>query len=238
MTYHGVPKPGWRAFALLHSHAGGWRLPTTVTQQQQPQAAADAEEAAAAAAAGAPGTNVTLISAFATQQQQQQPDEEENNRGGGFEPVSVFLSFWENGGPDSYRDNRTVTVKLLHTNTNTDTNTEDPQEDTASGRAGLLSGPGEGQVNVELPLGPSKVTEYRIDESHANPLAAWEAMGSPDEPTAEQLKQLIDASVVHPEPLALHREAVQGGPHREGARAATVATVTMPPNSAVVLVFS
>ena len=29
-------------------------------------------------------------------------------------------------------------------------------------------------------------------------------MGSPDEPTAEQLKQLIEASVVYPEPLALH----------------------------------
>jgi hypothetical protein len=32
MTYHGIPKPGWRAFQLLHSHAGTHRVPTTVSK--------------------------------------------------------------------------------------------------------------------------------------------------------------------------------------------------------------
>ena len=31
MTYHGVPKPGWRAFQLLNSHAGTLRVGTTVS---------------------------------------------------------------------------------------------------------------------------------------------------------------------------------------------------------------
>jgi hypothetical protein len=31
MTIHGIPKPAWRAFQLLHSHAGDMRLGTAVT---------------------------------------------------------------------------------------------------------------------------------------------------------------------------------------------------------------
>jgi hypothetical protein len=31
MTLHGVPKPGWRAFQLLNSHAGSHTVPTVVT---------------------------------------------------------------------------------------------------------------------------------------------------------------------------------------------------------------
>ena len=31
MSLHGVPKPGWRAFQLLHTHAGSHTLPTTVS---------------------------------------------------------------------------------------------------------------------------------------------------------------------------------------------------------------
>ena len=85
MTFHGVPKPGWRAFALLHSHAGALRLPTVVSQPTSP------------------GANASLISAFAT------VHGHEANSGG---QPSVFLSFWENGGPASYRDNRTVTLAV------------------------------------------------------------------------------------------------------------------------------
>jgi hypothetical protein len=117
-----------------------------------------------------------LISAFATVHEasgvQQQP--------------SVFLSFWENGGPPSYRDNRTVTVA------------------------------------VKGATPPSQATEYRIDEEHANPLAAWQAMGRPNGPSAAQLKVLVAASEVTPVPLVLSIGTV---------------TVTMSPNSAVVVVF-
>ena len=31
MTFHGIPKPGWRAFQLLHEHAGTQRLKTNVS---------------------------------------------------------------------------------------------------------------------------------------------------------------------------------------------------------------
>ena len=158
MTYHGVPKPGWRAFALLHSHAGTLRLPTTVSQPTFS------------------GANTSLISAFATVHEasdgQQQP--------------SVFLSFWENGGPVSYRDNRTVTVAVKGGTT------------------------------------PSQATEYRIDEEHANPLAAWQAMGRPNGPSVAQLKVLVAASEVTPVPLAVSNGAV---------------AITMGPNSAVAVVF-
>ena len=44
MTKDGVPKPVWRAFQLLHTHAGDTRVNTTLTQ---PSAAAAAETAAA-----------------------------------------------------------------------------------------------------------------------------------------------------------------------------------------------
>lgn len=46
MTVHGVPKPAWRAFALLHEHAGTLRLPVSVSSD--PKASTD------------------LVSAFAT----------------------------------------------------------------------------------------------------------------------------------------------------------------------------
>lgn len=159
MTFHGVPKPAWRAFALLHAHAGARRLSTRVFQPRRTDG------------------NASLISAFATQ----------NTTTG---PPSVFLSFWENGGPDFYRDNRSVTVKL-------------------------------GGGNGGAPLF-SVATEYRIDESHANPLAQWIAMGSPDKLTQAQVKQLVSASVVQPTTLDVINGAV---------------TVEMVPNSAVCIVF-
>ena len=96
----------------------------------------------------------------------------------------------------SYRDNRTVTIK------------------TAAAQGG---------GNQQRGSLPSKATEYRIDEDHANPLAAWEAMGSPDEPSAAQLEALVAASVVAPAALEV---AVDGS-----------VAVAMGPNSAVVVVF-
>jgi hypothetical protein len=34
MTVSGVPKPGWRAFQLLHEHAGSRRVPATVQESK------------------------------------------------------------------------------------------------------------------------------------------------------------------------------------------------------------
>ena len=96
-------------------------------------------------------------------------------------PPSVFLSFWENGGPDSYRNNRSVTVRLLS-----------DQGDNANG----------------LRLSYTKATEYRIDEAHANPLASWVAMGSPVDLSQAQVKQLMAASAVKPATLDLVSNAI------------------------------
>lgn len=70
-------------------------------------------------------------------------------------------------------------------------------------------------------------TVWRIDEDHANPLAAWKAMGSPAEPSAEQLDALIVASAMHPNLVATKMTS-----------ATTVELdIQMPPNAAVLVDF-
>ena len=64
---------------------------------------------------------------------------------------------------------------------------------------------------------------YRIDGDHANPLAAWHAMGSPAQPSLEQ--------------LALLATAAEAGRRTVPVTAEGTLSVQMPPNSAVVLVF-
>jgi len=156
MTVHGVPKPAWRAFELLHKHGGPLRLPVVVQGQDANSGAVD------------------LISALATVPAP------------GAAP-SLFLGFWEHGGPAEYRFNRSVTVRA----------------------------PG-----GDRPL--TRVTAYRIDVDHANPLKAWQDLGSPTSLTDAQLQLLMDASAVSPEELELQDGEV---------------TINMPPNSAVALVF-
>ena len=90
MTINGIPKPVWRAFQLLHEHAGDRRLPAVVSQPTVPNT-----------------TAVPYISAFATL-----------NATDGIGSLRVFLSFW--GNPDSATNatllaaNRTVTVIVHH----------------------------------------------------------------------------------------------------------------------------
>ena len=65
--------------------------------------------------------------------------------------------------------------------------------------------------------------EYRIDKDHANAHAHWQAMGSPPKPSPKQVEALIKASQVVPTQVTL---ATDGS-----------TTVSMGPNSAVVLVY-
>ncbi|HEX2143237.1 MAG TPA: hypothetical protein VHG10_01895 [Glycomyces sp.] len=50
-----------------------------------------------------------------------------------------------------------------------------------------------------LPVGngPMRLTEYRVDGEHGNAHTAWQRMGAPAEPTAEQLASLIEAGRLH-----------------------------------------
>ena len=58
-----------------------------------------------------------------------------------------------------------------------------------------LRGP-DAEVRVDLlgaPKGLPKVKRYLVDETHSNSFTAWQAMGSPQQPTAEQIAQLEEA---------------------------------------------
>jgi xylan 1,4-beta-xylosidase len=58
-----------------------------------------------------------------------------------------------------------------------------------------LRGP-DAEVRVDLvgaPKGVPKVKRYLVDETHSNSFTAWLAMGSPQEPTAQQIAELEDA---------------------------------------------
>jgi xylan 1,4-beta-xylosidase len=63
-----------------------------------------------------------------------------------------------------------------------------------------LRGP-DAEVRVDLlgaPKGLPKVTRHLIDETHANSFTAWQAMGSPQQPSAAQLAGLEQASRLVP----------------------------------------
>ncbi|MCW1884569.1 hypothetical protein OKA04_07480 [Luteolibacter flavescens] len=58
-----------------------------------------------------------------------------------------------------------------------------------------LRGP-DAEVRIDLvgaPKGLPKVKRYLIDETHSNAFTAWQAMGSPQQPTAEQIATLEQA---------------------------------------------
>ena len=71
--------------------------------------------------------------------------------------------------------------------------------------------------------GKTQATEDRIDEEHANPVAAWRAMGSPAVPSEAQIASLTAASEVRPTSLKVADGTV---------------TIDMASNSAVVVVFA
>ena len=52
---------------------------------------------------------------------------------------------------------------------------------------------------------PKTVTAYRLDATHANPMGAWNRMGSPAYPTKAQLEALHAASAVHAESIGVTR---------------------------------
>ena len=59
----------------------------------------------------------------------------------------------------------------------------------------------EASVSVSLDAPPRRVYLQRIDETHCNPLKAWEEMGSPQVPTPTQLAQIQAQSAMRDEEL-------------------------------------
>ena len=59
-------------------------------------------------------------------------------------------------------------------------------------------------VDVSHLAADAKATVWRVDESHGNAVAAFDAMGRPDFPSREQIAQLREAGkLAQPESLAL-----------------------------------
>ena len=87
MSIGGIPKPAWRAFQLLHEHAGDTRLPVIIGDQTTAQ-----------------GDNTTFVAAFATT----------NATTDTASPLRVFLSYWGNPDPAFATPDRNVTLVLRH----------------------------------------------------------------------------------------------------------------------------
>lgn len=66
------------------------------------------------------------------------------------------------------------------------------------------------QVIVKaIPLTAVKLQEYRIDKDHSNSYEAWKQMGSPQQPTKEQIAQLEKAGQL--EQTANKNEKINNG---------------------------
>jgi xylan 1,4-beta-xylosidase len=50
-----------------------------------------------------------------------------------------------------------------------------------------------------LPTGKIKMIEYRVDQEHSNSYERWKQIGSPQQPTAKQIKQLEKAGQLYRE---------------------------------------
>ncbi len=76
-----------------------------------------------------------------------------------------------------------------------------------------LRGPA-AEVRIDLlgaPQGVPEVTRHLIDETHSNAFTVWQAMGSPQEPTAEQIAELEEAcklAVVNEAPRFIEEEGL------------------------------
>lgn len=63
-------------------------------------------------------------------------------------------------------------------------------------------------VRIEIRGGrkPRRAVMRRIDEDNSNPVAAWHAMGAPEYPSRRQVEELVEASEMRTEGVAIERE--------------------------------
>jgi xylan 1,4-beta-xylosidase len=74
---------------------------------------------------------------------------------------------------------------------------------------------------------PGRAVMRRIDEDSANPVAAWRAMGAPEYPSKRQVEELLAASEVRTEAIAIEREEGRVG-----------FTVELPPDAVAAITIS
>ena len=174
MSFHGIPKPVWRAFQLLHTHAGSHTVNTSAVTSSHDSAASVG--GGARASATAPPALPTLVSAATSVNL---------TSSGAPQPGSarVFLSHWDASGAAANHSAVTVTV-TLHC----------PRG--AAGDSGAPAAPS--VCPAPGAAGGSQV--YMIDDSIAANLA-WAGMGSPTVPSPAQLAQLKAHSEMKPRPV-------------------------------------
>jgi xylan 1,4-beta-xylosidase len=91
----------------------------------------------------------------------------------------------------------------------------------------LPSPPAEIELTIDgLPPGPATLTHYRVDPEHSNSYTKWQAMGSPQPPSAAQIAELEKASQL----------AVIDGPKQVNAGSGKVTSTFTLPRQGVSLV--
>jgi xylan 1,4-beta-xylosidase len=245
MTISGVPKPAWRAFQLLHEHAGDQRVNCTITESAVNLAFSPTTQSKCTFESNTnlAGFDLKATSAKTTEDccDACRADSDcsfwtyfESNftcrlktSDAGRRKESRAVS-GSSTAPPAPNANGTRIAALV-------TSKAKPRPD-LKGTSVFLSFWSQNGTEAErtvalifsgIPLDHSTVpeyaTEYRIDATHANPHAQWVSMGSPRKPTQAQIAELVQASEVVPSRVRLHND--------------TSLTVSMGPNSAVLLVF-
>lgn len=58
-------------------------------------------------------------------------------------------------------------------------------------------------MELELGCAVAKATVQKIDDDHCNPKAMWQAMGSPDYLSREQVREICEATQLREKPVGL-----------------------------------
>ena len=249
MTVSGIPKPGWRAFQLLHEFAGNTRFPVQVIEAKSTEEDIEPQHCTERKNTNMVGFDIETIIV--------------NTRS---DCCSVcqnnsHCNFWSFG----VGSNTTCMLKSSDAGRKyqkgvfSGSSIAPPPVESngtrisalATERSGINAGGMDGvavflsywsntglesnrSVSVSFEgmssssslsggLLSKTATEYRIDMNHANAIVEWREMGAPSKPTTQQIEQLISASKVIPTPIELNEDGS--------------VLVNMDPNSAVVLVY-
>lgn len=257
-TIHGIPKPVWRGFQLLNTHAGSLRLAVTVDQGADDPALAAARQPNEACSL-VPDTDFRGADILPDSQHLLLPD-----AGACCAACQANTSCgaWAYGGPDSHCCKGRCYLKRAtgstpaHDPTMTSgypgpapsppvkpfvaaMATTNSSTDHASLRVFISHWTDDGGVDENRTVrtivrhadgrAPGPAVLYVIDGTSTNPRAAWEAMGSPAVPDPSQMAALMKASEVSG-PNPVKTVALNA--------TATLVTVPMTPNSAAVVAFA
>jgi len=230
MTIHGIPKPAWRAFQLLHTHAGSQRLSIDVAQGTT----MTVQEPAGSACSLVPDTDFKGADILPESQRLDLPDA---NACCNACQANRTCQAWSYGGPNStccksrcYLKHATGWHRVKDPTMTSGYRgggpplpvkpyvaamaTMNSTSDVSSLRVFLSHWTDDGGldenrtvqvfVNHDSMVKPTIALLYSIDDMHTNPKAVWEAMGSPAVPDAAQMTTLTAASQVFgPAPAAL-----------------------------------